>query len=131
MKSGLSKVFRNLVLLLYQIPIRMYEIFPKSFGARSVGFGIFGVSVTTNLISIFTFFIKTGIINKKREDDLITLSFFLGVIICIIAISFYDDYNEILKDENEKGRKYNFRWRLITWIYMAITVALAIIASKI
>jgi len=128
MKSGFNKFWRYLASFCYQIAFRMYEIFPKT--SRPIGLWILAITIIVNLISLFVFVIALEVVDKKYEMNLIAVACVIGTVLAVFAIFKFHGNKELAIQEKQKGRKHNLLWLLITWLYMLITLALAIIVGK-
>jgi hypothetical protein len=101
----------------------MYEIFPKKHGP--LGIGILGFSIAFNLLCIFQFFIRNRMIPKESESIIFIISISIGGLIGILGISFFtgeNDYEKVLEEEKLLSGRHNQKWRIITWIYLLVTI---------
>ena len=126
MKFGLIRTLNPFTTLVYQLAIRMYDIFPKKHGPMGLGFFCF--SIIVNLMCIFTFIVNHGIVDKKYEVCLNVIAISSGVFAISITAFFYikKDFYSLLHKEKLKGKQFNQGWVIFTWIYMILTIVLAI-----
>ncbi len=117
-------------MLVYQLNIRMYDIFPKKHGP--MGLGLFCFSLIVNLMSIFALTINIGMIEKKYEALLNLIAIIIGIFAIIGTTFFYikKDIMSLLQKEKQRGDKFNRGWMLFTWIYILLTIAMAIFILK-
>lgn len=123
MKTAIKRLFQYISYFFFQVAIRMYEIFPKKYGP--FGLGMFGFAITFNLLCSFHYLINSGMISKDSEGATFIISISLGGLIGILTISFFtgeNNYNRVLKKEILLCNRHNMTWRLITWLYLLVTI---------
>ena len=71
--------------------------------------------------------IQNNIIPEQYRDLSIKICLFIDLICLGLAIFTYKDYDELLLKEKEKGEDFNNKWKLITWLYMIISIVITIV----
>ncbi len=125
MKVKSSNILKLLKAFCYKTPIRFYEML--LFTGRPNGFGLFSIILISNLITLSHLLVLTSVIGKGNLKMLISMSFIVGGILGVFGPLFYKDYDEILKEELNKGAAYNKKWRRITWGYIGFSILFIIV----
>lgn len=111
----------------YQIPLRFIELIHNQH--RPVGLWIFGMVLASNIIALLHILIKVNLITGEHLDGYVQLTVIMVFLLELFLIHKFDDYIRIVKKEQKRGKRFNTRWRLVTWSYIALSIVLIIIAS--